>query len=63
MYMYLLLSMPEFMKFCTYNNWNFCPVIHNSSIQCPRTMCSIEKYNKFGCSLPHRSYAGFPAEL
>jgi len=35
MYMYLLLSMAEFTQFCTYNDQDFCPIIHNSSIHCP----------------------------
>ena len=53
MYMYLLLNMAKFTKFCTYNNWDFCPIIHNLSIHCPCMTCSIEKYNIFGCSFPH----------
>ena len=59
--MYLLLSMAEFAKFCTYNNLYLCSIIHILAIHCPRTTCIIEKYNIFGCSFPHRSHAGFPA--
>ena len=50
MYLYLLISMAKFTKFCTYNDEDFCPIIHNSSIYYPRTTCSIEKYNIFWCS-------------
>ena len=61
MYMYLLVNQDDFAKFCTYSNLEFCSIIYNSSIHCPHMTCSIKKYNIFGCSFPHRSYAGFPA--
>jgi hypothetical protein len=60
MYMYLLLSMAEFTKFCTYNNRYFCLIIYNLFIHCPRTTCSIEKYNIFVCSFPHVRMRDFP---
>ena len=43
MYMYLLITMVQFAKFCTYNNLDFCSKIHNLSIHHPRATCSIEK--------------------
>ena len=60
MYMYLLISQDDFAKFCTYNNLYFCSIIHNSSIHCPRTNCSIKKYNIFGCSFLHIRMRDFP---
>ena len=61
MYMYLLISTVEFTTFCIYNDLDFCCIIHISSIHSPRTAGTIEEYNIFGCSVPHRSYAPFPA--
>ena len=60
MYMYLLISMVQFIKFCTYDNLYFCSIIYNSSICRLRTTCSIEKFNIFVCS-PHHSYSAFPS--